>query len=141
MKTDNTLYDLLLRSLDEPLSPHEQIDLNKGLHDNKRLREQQEELLALRATLGQLSFNFSENFSEQVMASIATESHNNNLNTLSMSVAIYQNFKRISAVAAALVLILLGIHWFNDNALNMETITGVAELTNNEIDAYYYLDF
>ncbi len=133
------MYELLLRSLDEELSPTEQHKLQIGLQENEALRTAQQQLLAARALLAGQEFDFKSGFEERVMTSVRKLEAEKG-KTYSFDSSLLLAFKRVAVSGIAAILILLAMTYYQHQSLSINAITGLNKLDPEDLTFYYTID-
>ena len=125
----NRIKDLLARSLDHELDPKEQIELKHALDNTPGLKETQKELLNNRDMLANQQFAFQPFFASKVMQKIQETARSGKEFFSDM----YYAFLRISIPALAACIVLFLMIWYNEGNLTVETLTGVSNLSFDEL--------
>jgi hypothetical protein len=125
------MYNLLIRSLDEPISEEEQTKLNKALNKDEELQRRKNDLEEMRKRLGSYAPVFKAGFASRVMQRLEKERI-----VLDLNQNIYFLFKRVALTgAAAIILLLLGIY-ITMGTLNLDVILGVESLSEESLVTY-----
>lgn len=116
-----TVYHLLIKSLDQDLGPDEQARLKAALAADADLRAEQAQLLQMRESLAAQAPAFAPFFSTRVMARIERlrEQPESILENLMPA------FVRLSLPALGLILLMLAFILFSEPQLNVETLAGL----------------
>ena len=118
----NKLQTLLYKSLDDTLTEPEQKELQAGLKSSELLRNEREDLLAMRKQLSTFEPSFSSGFSYRIMKEINMELFLKKRG----KTGFYKTFKQVVlSGVAAIILILLTIY-FTDGNLTYDTLAGVS---------------
>ena len=122
---DHTRH-LMIRSLDEPLSPHEQRKLEEGLREFPELKEEQEKLLAFRKALTGQEHRFQSFFSAKVMDKIdgLREEKGVVVGLPSLTPA----FSRLAIPCLGVCLVLLLSLLFQEQEMGWNLLTGSSEI-------------
>ena len=133
MKVEKELYELLLRSMDEPLSPEEAERLNQALTESELLRSRRDELLKLRNTLQHSSYQFKPFFPARVMHKIEQLE-------VSSSFSDYwlRAFRSVALPGLAILLLLFLFTWMKDGSMSWEALTGVSAFEQEELLTEYF---
>ena len=124
------IEELLLRSLDEPLSAKEHSQLEAALKDSAELRREKEQLEKNRRLLSSLKPVPNSTFVNGVMA---------RLNTSPVEATLLSMLPRAAAACLIILLItLIGIY-MAEGSLSTDAIIGVNNLAPE--DAYTYLEY
>lgn len=123
------LYHLLLRSLDQPLKPQEQQQLEEGLAQSAELRAQREALLRNRERLTQWRPRPDPAFATRVMA--RWEPYRAPESVQNLLVAW---FPRVAAACLLILLLTILGTYFSEGSLTPEAFIGTQDLTVE--DAY-----
>lgn len=119
--------DLLLKSLDEELTPEERASLDRALAASEALRHERDQLLAMRTALGQLQPLPDASFAGRVMDRIQAQE-------TTMTAIILQLYPRVAAASVVVILVVLLAVFFTEGSLTPDTLIGVDKLTVD--DAY-----
>jgi anti-sigma factor RsiW len=127
---DARLQQLMIRALDNEITPQEAQQLEKALKEYPELRAEQEELLRMRALFAELKEVPKLHLERSVLEAIRANRF------------VYQLASALPRVAAACVVLiiscLVGIY-FSEGSLDLEAILGVSELSPE--DAVTYLTY
>ncbi|OWY20657.1 hypothetical protein C7N43_00205 [Sphingobacteriales bacterium UPWRP_1] len=134
------LYNLLLRSLDAELSPHEAQQLQTALENNEALRIQQQQMLQMRALLAGQQYHFNPGFEDRVMDAINQLQTEGNSRQVDFGTALTLTFRRIALSGVAAILVLLFITYLNYQSLSLNAITGIENLNPEDVELYYIVD-
>ncbi|MEM6767591.1 MAG: hypothetical protein AAF655_21820 [Bacteroidota bacterium] len=120
------IRDLMIRSLDESLSPREQERLERGLHDFPEIEKERKKLLAFREGLAAQKHTFGPFFSTRVEARIEGLEENayNQLGLPSLAPA----FARLAIPCLGISMILLLSLLFQGQELGWNLFTGSTEI-------------
>lgn len=133
MKVDKELYELLLRSLDEPLPSEEADRLNTALAESEALRAERDELLKLRNTLQKTPYQFKPFFPSRVMQKIEQ------LDAIpSISDYWLWAFRRVALPGLAILLLLFLFTWVENGSMSWEALTGVSAFEQEELLTEYF---
>ena len=133
MKVDKDLYELLLKSLDEQLSPKEAERLDAALAESDDFRLEKDKLLKLRNTLKQTSYNFKPFFPARVMHKIEQ------IDAIpSISDYWLWAFRRVALPGLAILLLLFLFTWVKDGSMSWEALTGVSAFEQEELLTEYF---
>jgi anti-sigma factor RsiW len=117
------LNNLLLKSLDSELLPHERSELESALSTSEALQHTKEELLRMRATLRTKSeISFASGFEERVMNRITALSED------ALASGLFTIFRPVAIVAAALIIILASINMATSEQISVHGIFAVTEV-------------
>ncbi|MEM6632112.1 MAG: hypothetical protein AAF694_20715 [Bacteroidota bacterium] len=133
MKEEQELYELLLNSLDGSLSPEEAERLKSALAKSDSLRAERDELMRLRNTLKDTSYQFKPFFPARVMNEIEQ------LDTPS-SLADYWlwAFRRVALPGLAILIFLILFTWLKDGSMSWDALTGVSSFEQEELLTEYF---
>ncbi|HRI28851.1 MAG TPA: hypothetical protein PK239_05110 [Chitinophagales bacterium] len=135
----NQFYQLIFRSFEEQLAPHEQQLLHHALQTNPQLKAEYDNLLKLRTALANQQFDFEPHFAERVMQAVAIQAMPKNV-TLSFDAQLTIAFKRLAAASAAAIIILLGVTYYQHQSLSVNAITGLNKYNPDDIELLYTID-
>ena len=130
MKQD--LHQLLIRSLDETLTPQEQQRLDDALSASTKLRQEKAQLLQMRNLVAALRVKRDTNFAERVMARISRKEDASLLNGI---VSLFP--KLAAACLLVFMLSLLGIYTYQ-GSLSGEVIIGVENLLPEDANSIVF---
>lgn len=117
--------DLLIKSLDNELSPEEQRALNEALAESEALRREREQLLAMRAAMADLRLEPDAGFPERVLEQIRVNKH--------AGIAIIADlFPRVAAACIVILFAFLLSVYLSDGSLTTDALLGTQELTVDE---------
>ncbi len=133
------MYELLLRSLDEELSPTELETLQIALQESEVFRREQQHLLNARALMAGQEFDFNPGFEERVMASV-NRLETEKGKTYSFDSSLLLAFKRVAVSGIAAILILLAMTYYQHQSLSINAITGLNKLDPEDLTLYYTVD-
>lgn len=135
MKQRSDIHDLLLRSLDAPLTPAEQDRLASALAESAALREERAALLRMRELMQGQTFRFQPFFAGRVMHRLEQE-------LAPVRNRIQRNwylaFGSVAVPAIALLIFFLVSAWNESGRVDVDTLTGVAEISQVEIMTHYF---
>ncbi len=126
--------NLLIRSLEEPLSMEESNRLKNALQKSPELRKEQEELQALRQLLASFSVAKSDAFVDKTMQIIQQKRINGDEKINQFLIAI---FPKAAAACVLLLATFMLYILFSEGSLDTETLVGLNDLTPEE--AYSFL--
>ncbi len=130
------LYHLLLRSLDEPLSKQEQVQLDTALSQSPELRAEKEKLLEVRALLEEqeTAYQFKPFFAGRVMEQIRLEK-NPPMKASSMDflTALILSFQRLAVPSFALICLLLAYTYFTTDSLTLQAVMGISDVAPEDL--------
>ena len=122
--------DLILKSFDTELTVDEQKVLNQFLETEKG-KSEFEKFLQIREILNENRLHFLDGFSEKVMTKVSVL--DTQIIQYDFASALYKIFKKVAIIGAAAIAILLaGIYYFHGN-IGIETITGLAGFSSDQI--------
>ncbi len=133
------MYELLLRSLDEELSPTELETLQIALQESEVFRREQQHLLNARALMTGQEFDFNPGFEERVMTSV-NRLETEKGKTYSFDSSLLLAFKRVAVSGIAAILILLAMTYYQHQSLSINAITGLNKLDPEDLTLYYTVD-
>ena len=122
-------YPLLLRSLDETLSPVEARQLAQALAESADLRQEEARLRKVRNLLKAQDFRFAPFFAAKVLRNL----HPDQLRENDWLHDFLFAFRRVSLPALALMLALLVGTYLSEQTLTIDALTGVADLTVDDL--------
>ena len=125
------LYDLLIQSLDQNLTPAENQRLEQALADSEELRTERDRLIAMRASLEEYPYQFKPFFVGRVMHQLEQ------LESPFASSWILA-FRQIALPGLALLIALLFFTWMKDGSLSWEIFTGVSAFEQEELLTEYF---
>ncbi|MEN0005502.1 MAG: hypothetical protein AAF798_15230 [Bacteroidota bacterium] len=133
MNAKERMNQLLLKSLDLPLSAEEQTALDQALEASAALREDQAKLLAMRQLLAKAQLEASPSFADRVMDTIKLRQRP------TFTASIIRLYPKVAAACILLLLAgMLGIYLSEGN-LSVDALVGVQELSIDE--AYTLVDY
>jgi len=112
------MYDLLIRSLDEPLTEAETQQLEQALSESDELRKAKEELLRMRSILGHSTYQFNPFFVGRVMHRLPKAQE-------PLTVPWGKAFQQIALPGLALLIFLCVFVWVQEGSLSWEVLTGI----------------
>ena len=120
--------DLLLKSLDETLSPQEEEQLNALFEQSEELRVEREKFLRLRMLVKEAKPNSDAAFADRLMDRLQ------HLPVKTVEATILRLFPKVAAACVLILLVsMLGIY-FTEGSLSSEVIIGLQDLSPE--DAY-----
>lgn len=126
------IQELMLRSLDFPLTPEESKKLEEGLLQFPELVVERDELMNIREALSGLKLEASPSFQKQVMAQLPSAKE------VTLTIAISRWLPRVAAAClVAIALAALSVY-LTEGSLTTEAIMGIQDLAPE--DAYTYLE-
>lgn len=139
---DDKLYNLLIRSLDEELTASEQQQLAAGLASSKALRKEKKQLLAMRTMLGKVgkTAQFKPFFAEKVMATIQGKKQQLKEAQPDFFAPLLWSFQRVAYPSLAAICVLVAYTWFSEGMIDVDTLMGVQELADGNMDALYFYE-
>ena len=129
---EKTIKDLLIRSLDGPVTERERRKLDKALARSAPLRAELKQLMRLREGLSKSRYSFKPFFADRVMAHIqpggqfAAPVHD-------FFDALFYSFRRVAFAGAVLLVLLVSYHVIENKSLSFEGLLGFQELTLEEV--------
>jgi hypothetical protein len=133
---DAQAYELLLRSLDEPLKPEEQVLLDAALLRSEDLRKEQAQLLTFRRLAASQHYQFRPFFAGRVMNRIMEQAYGR-----VMGIPILPSvFKRVAIPALAVIVVLLMGVYFMDGSLSVDAVIGTNGLSLSDIEENYWVN-
>ncbi len=113
------IYNLMLRSFDDPLSKDEQSEFEAALADSEELRALREEIVRLRAGIqSSASSAFRPFFAERVLQRISRPKE-------SLADCFVSVFRRVAVGAALIVVICASYNLSRGGALSLESALGI----------------
>jgi len=134
------LKDLLIRSLDDELGSNERAELEEALVVSPELRQEKEQLLAMRMRIGGQQFAFQSGFSGRVMQQIGQISKGKVV-MFDFTQGLAAAFKRIALSGAAAILMLLLYTYVKDGSLSVDSLLGLKELNSDNAITFAIHDF
>jgi|GEM_PF-1370051 len=116
------MLELLLRSLDETLSPGELEQLTEALRQSDRLRQEKATLLKMRQQLAEWQPAEDTGFSARVMQQLGKQAEED------LSAVIVRLFPRVAAACVVVLFLALGGIYYTEGNLMVENIIGVNEM-------------
>lgn len=133
------LYQLLLKSFDVELQPHEAQQLQAALQEYEELRTQQQQVLQMRTLLAGQEYQFTSGFEDRVMDAITRAAAPKSIE-VNFGDALFIAFRRVALSGVAAILLLLAITYFNQQSLSLTAITGINTLNTEDVDLFYTVD-
>jgi len=115
--------DLLIYSMDHPLTPEEQKILDEALSLSKALKKEQEQLLAMRNLLSQNTPPASPIFVENVIAKLARPQQPK------LTTIIVDLYPQIAAACVLFIAVALSAIYVSEGSLTYDALVGVNELS------------
>lgn len=115
--------DLLIYSMDHPLTPEEQKILDEALSLSKALKKEQEQLLAMRNLLSQNTPPASPIFVENVIAKLARPQQPK------LTTIIVDLYPQIAAACVIFIAVALSAIYVSEGSLTYDALVGVNELS------------
>lgn len=115
--------DLLIYSMDHPLTPEEQKILDEALSLSKALKKEQEQLLAMRSLLSQNTPPASPIFVENVIAKLARPQQPK------LTTIIVDLYPQIAAACVIFIAVALSAIYVSEGSLTYDALVGVNELS------------
>lgn len=115
--------DLLIYSMDHPLTPEEQKILDEALSLSKALKKEQEQLLAMRSLLSQNTPPASPIFVENVIAKLARPQQPK------LTTIIVDLYPQIAAACVLFIAVALSAIYVSEGSLTYDALVGVNELS------------
>lgn len=126
---DDKLHELLLKSLDSPLSPNEELLLKKGLEDYEELQNLKQTYLKQRELISSQEFRFKPFLATRVIAQIEKQKQELGEWIPGLSFA----FQRLALPVFAIVLIMLITTIATEQQISIDTILGVSDLSIDDL--------
>lgn len=127
---NKAIHTLLLRSLEEELSPEEKLRLEQALAQSEGLRKEKEELLAMRSILSSQEFRFAPFFAAKVMNRLDAETQKTVESWFTQVSFAYQ---RIGVPALAVLVFLLLFTFLTEQSMSIDVLTGTSDLTVDDL--------
>jgi len=132
-------YNLLLKSLDEPLTDAEQLQLEKALADSEELKNEKEKLLEMRTMLSnqQTAYHFNSSFEERVIAKIRSAKtppkKASNQTDLDFIAALILSFQRLAVPSFALICVMLIYVYLTADTLSLQAVMGISDVSPEDL--------
>lgn len=126
------MYELLLRSMNEQLFADEDKKLQMALKVSAELREEQKKLGKVGKLLSSRNYGFTAGFRNRVMQAVSDEKKGK---VISMDFArnFTAMFNRIAVTGVAVILLLVISLYISHGSLNVNTITGVDPISEDNL--------
>ena len=122
----DNMKEFFLRSLDSDLTSDEKKTLDDAFANSVELQKYRDEILEMRNSLRELKTSaVQEGFTDNVMKKV----HNKARVESAMVYSMEQIFKKISYVAAAVLLFMFAYNIYNSDDLNVNTLIGLHEIS------------
>lgn len=135
IKMENDINQLLIRSLEESLDEKDQIRLDRALEQSEQLRNEHAELLAMRELIQNQEFQFSPFFSGKVLQKV----FHKEAKIPELGNALVFAFNRIAIPVLALIVVLLINTYASHESLSIDAISGVSELSVDDVVADFFV--
>jgi hypothetical protein len=124
----NDFKTLLHRSFDEPLTANEQILLDHELERNPDLQSEKKSIESLRKLIGKYKPGFKDDFAEKVLERLSFG------RLIVAPNQVWMVFKRAGLMAAAAIIILLVMVYWQDQSFRLNSLLGLSELHPEDFD-------
>ena len=132
---DKKLFNLLLRSFDEDLTPEEVTTLEQGLISNPELKLEQEKLKTVRQLIHSKNISFKPGFEDRVMNRLENERKPLLLKP-EFNRSLFTVFKRVVITGVAAALILFLSMYFAGDALSTDPVYGGDPFSDEDLVSY-----
>jgi hypothetical protein len=134
------MFDLLIKSFDEQLSPDETKQLEEALSESDDLRKEKEHLLKLRRVLSSQQYEFKPFFETRVMNRIL-KLKSGKVFELDFTKNLSTVFKRVAISGIAAIIILLITFYISEGSFSLDTLTGVETFSDDSLISYLLLEY
>ena len=127
---DENLHELLLKSLDSPLSEAEKERLEQALNESEELSQLREIYLQQRALISNQKFRLKPFMATRVLAKLDKQSQES---TQEWAPGLSLAFKRIALPVFGIVVITLVTTLISEQQLTLDAILGISELSIDDL--------
>jgi len=132
------MYELLLRSFDQDLSPGDQEVLDKAIIRFPELEKEKKRLQQLRAKMITGKYAFKSGFASRVMKRVSDEQEPLIL-TPSFNRSLSSAFLRIAMTAVAAVIVLLLSIYLSEGSIDVNSLTGADTFSGSDDNLVSYM--
>ena len=129
------IRDLLIFSLDNPLSPEDEKRLNEALKSDSELRKEKDNLLKMRGMFSEFSVPENEGFADGILQKINAESNARNRD---FETKFIRMFPRVAAACVIFLAMAFSAVNFSETRLVSDELIGIEDA--DLVEAYSYLD-
>lgn len=129
------MYELLLRSMNDQLSADEDKKLQLALKVSAELREEKVKLGKVRELLSSRNYGFTAGFRNRVMQAVSDEK-NNKVILMDFTRSFTSMFNRVAVAGVAVILLLVISLYISHGSLNVNTITGVDPISEDNLISF-----
>jgi len=135
---DDEMYELLLRSFDQDLSPGELEVLEKAIIQFPELKQEKRRLQQMRSSMAAGEFAFKPGFESRVMDRVAQEQEPLILNP-GFNHSLNLAFMRIAMTAVAAILILILSIYLSEGTIDVNSVTGADTFSSSDDNLISYM--
>lgn len=133
MKKD--MLELLIQSLDVPLSAHEQQQLETALQQSAALRAEQARLIKLRTTLRDSQPEASPVFVDNLIAKLAKPKQP------TLTAVMLSMYPQIAAACLIFMAVALSVIYASEGSLHLDAVVGLGDLSVSEAQTLVDVEF
>ena len=126
------MYDLLIRSMNEQLTAEEDKQLQQALKGSSELRDEKIKLNNVEKLLSSRSHSFSDGFHNRVMQAVSDEKKGKVI-SMDFTRSFTSMFNRVAVAGVAAIALLVISLYISHGSLNINTITGVEPVSQDNL--------
>ena len=126
------MYDLLIRSMNDQLTAEEDKQIQQALKGSSELRDEKIKLSKVGKLLSSRNHSFSDGFRNRVMQAVGYEKKGKVI-SIDFSRSFTSMFNRIAVAGVVAILLLVISLYISHGSLNINTITGVEPVSQDNL--------
>ena len=126
------MFDLLIRSMNDRLTTEEDKQLQQALKGSSELREEKIKLNKVGKLLSSRNYSFSDGFRNRVMQVVSDEKRGKVI-SVDFTRSFTSMFNRIAVAGVAVIALLVISLYISHGSLNVNTITGVEPVSQDNL--------
>ena len=126
------MYDLLIRSMNDQLTAEEDKQLQQALKGSSELGDEKIKLSKVGKLLSSRNHSFSDGFRNRVMQAVGDEKKGKVI-SMDFTRSFTSMFNRIAVAGVAAILLLVISLYISHGSLNINTITGVEPVSQDNL--------
>ncbi len=126
------MFDLLIRSMNDRLTTEEDKQLQQALKGSSELREEKIKLNKVGKLLSSRNYSFSDGFRNRVMQAVSDEKRGKVI-SVDFTRSFTSMFNRIAVAGVAVIALLVISLYISHGSLNVNTITGVEPVSQDNL--------
>lgn len=126
------INDLLIRSINEKLTAEEDKKLQDALKKSAELRDEKAKLIKVKELISSRSHKFSDGFHSRVMQAVSEEKKGRVL-SVNFGRNLTSMFNRVAVAGVAVIILLVISLYLSQGSLDVNTITGVEPVSQDNL--------